>query len=256
MAEKKSSKSEILESGNIYFIFRPKVEEHQPKGVQDVERFYLVLSPEGKKVYRMIIVGQKTLPDVHDGGERSWGFVDLVTKNPADIEKALVETHYETKTRGKRALPAARPAGEGVYAIVRHGDHTHLAYSLELPQAPDKVQRDLQIQEEGSYIITVKNPETGAPRGVGLRGEQKADFPKKLQEIFRGRKFADVDPPEFLDYEGAELILIGAKDDPRRELGISLKTEKETEKSADIFSDLKLKRSQHPVAPLFKGKWE
>lgn len=256
MAQKQQGKSEVLEQGNIYFIFRPKVEQDQPKGVQDVERFYMVLSPEGKAVYRMIIVGQKTMPDVHDGGERSWGFVDLVTKNPSEIQKALQETQYETKTRGKRELPAARPAGEGVYAIVRHGDHTHLAYSLELPKSPDKVQRDLQIQEEGSYIISIKNPEKGAPAGVGLRGEQKADFPKKLMEVFRDRRFADCDPPEFLDYEGAELILIGAKEDPRKELGISLPTQKETEKSADIFSDLKLKRSEHPVKPLFEGKWE
>ena len=72
----------------------------------------------------------------------------------------------------------------------------------------------------------------------------------------RGRKFADCDPPDFLDYEGAELILIGAKEDPRKELGIQLEAEQETEKSADIFTDLKMKRSEHPAAPLFGGKWE
>ena len=32
--------------------------------------------------------------------------------------------------------PPARPAAEGIYAIVRHGDHTHLAYVIELPQRP------------------------------------------------------------------------------------------------------------------------
>jgi hypothetical protein len=256
MALQQAGKSEVLETGDIYFFYRPKVEQDQPKGVKDLERFYLVLSPKGKKVYRMIIVGQKVMPNVHETGERSWGFVDLVAKDATEIQKALRETHYETKTRGERELPAARPAGEGVYAIVRHGDHTHLAYSLELPRQPDKVQRDLRIAEEGSYIITVKNPETAAPKGVGLRNEEQARFPRKLQEVFRGRKFIDCDPPDFLDYEGTELILIAAKEDPGKELGIKLETENETDKSADIFSDLKLKRSEHPVKPLFEGKWE
>jgi hypothetical protein len=253
---KQQEKSDVLERGNIYFIYRPRVEQEEPKGVKDIERFYIVLSPEGKKVYRMIVVGQKVMPDIHAGGERNWGFVDMVTKNPNDIEKALQESHYQTKTRGERELPAARPAGEGVYAIVRHEGHTHLAYSLELPKSPDKVQRDLRIEEDGSYVITIKNPEKGSPARAGLRGEQKAEFPKKLMEVFRDRRFADCDPPDFLDYEGAELILVGAREDPRKELGIPLKKEQETEKSADIFSDLKLKRSEHPVAPLFKGKWE
>ncbi len=34
----------------------------------------------------------------------------------------------QTHTRGEREPSPARPAGVGVYAIVDHGDHTHLAY--------------------------------------------------------------------------------------------------------------------------------
>ena len=120
------------------------------------------------------------------------------------------------------------------------------------PADPDKVQRDLQIEQEGSYIITVKNPEAGSPGGAGLQGRQKADFPKRLQEVFGDRKFADFDPADFLDHEGAELILIAAKEDPKKELGVQL----ESEKTADIFADLKLKREEHPLGPLFEGKWE
>ena len=52
------------------------------------------------------------------------------------------------------------------------------------------------------------------------------------------------------------MILIGAKEDPRKELGIQLEAEQETESSADIFTDLRMKQSEHPVAPLFEGKWE
>lgn len=86
-----------------------------------------------------------------------------------------------------RELPAARPAGEGVYAIVRHDSHTHLAYSLELPRKPGKVQRDLRIDDEASYILTVKNPEKPAPGGAGLKGSRKAGYPEDLMEKFGGR---------------------------------------------------------------------
>jgi hypothetical protein len=97
-----------------------------------------------------------------------------------------------------------------VYALVRHDDHTHLAYALELPSKPGEVQEELEILPEASYIITVKNPEQPSPPGVGLDEAQQAELPNRLEARFRGRRFVPVDPPEFLDPEGAELILIGA----------------------------------------------
>ena len=106
----------------------------------------------------------------------------------ADVTNELDKEVYETKTRGEQVQPEARPAGEGVYAIARHGDHTHLTYVLELPDGPGKVQRALNIEEEGSYIISVKNPDQPSPRGVGLDEDRQADFPKKLQGRFRGRR--------------------------------------------------------------------
>ncbi len=248
-------KSEVLERGNIYFIYRPKVEEEEVKGLDEVQRFYMVLSPEGKKVYRLIVVGRQVLPDVGEG-ERSWGFVEKVGRKAEEVADELEGKEYRTKTRGERELPSARPAGEGVYAITRHGDHTHLAYSLELPERRGEVQEAFRIEDEASYIITIKNPEKPSPRGAGLRGGKKADFPKRLMEKFDGRRFSDADPPDFLDYEGAEMILIGASEEPVRDLGLKLKPEDESESSADVFKDLKLEREKHPVEPLFKGRWE
>ena len=35
-------------------------------------------------------------------------------------------------------------------------------------------------------------------------------LPSHLRERFHGRRFVPVDPPAFLDQEGAEIILIGA----------------------------------------------
>src|SRR5690606_27537612 len=121
--------------------------------------------------------------------------------DPRKIEKEFEGSSYRTKTRGERHEPPARPAGEGVYSLARHGDHTHLIYALELPKEPGEPQRQLRIEEEGSYIISVKNPEAPSPPRAGLSEDQKTDFPQKLQELFDGRKFLPVDPPDFLDHE-------------------------------------------------------
>ena len=249
----KAEGSGILERGNIYFLYRPKVQQEARKK-SDVERFYMVLSPDGKKIYREIIMGQKELPKVEEGRERNWGFVKTVVSDAKELQGEFAEVEYSTKTRGDRKLAAARPAGEGIYAIVRHDGHTHLVYSLELPENPREVQREFQIEDEASYIISIKNPKKPSPPKVGLRGDQKAEYPQELQELFHDRSFADADPPELLDYEGAEIMLIGAGEDPLNELGIKLHAEHETETSADIFRDLKLNRQKHPLKPLFEGK--
>lgn len=247
--------SGILERGSIYFLYRPKVEREQAHGEKDVERFYLVLSPEGKELFREIIIGQKELPGIK-GKERNWGFVRMVTRQAEELHAEFGRIEYATKTKGKRQLPPVRPAGEGVYAIVRHDGHTHLAYSLELPEHPREVQQTFHIGQEGSYILSIKNPGKSSPPRVGLGDGQKAEYPQKLQQVFGDRRFADADPPELLDYPGAELMLVGAEEKPAAELDIGLEPDRETAATADIFTDLKLNRKDHPVKPLFEGRWQ
>ncbi len=143
---------------------------------------------------------------------------------------------------------------EGVYAIVRHGRHTHLAYELELPKEPGDVQRELLIEPKASFVVTVRNPEAPAPPQAGLTGAQKAEFPQAMEDRFRGRRFAQLEP-DFLDQRGTELVLIGASKAPEEELDIDLVPEEEREAEAAIFRDLRLERGQHPVEPLFRGDW-
>jgi hypothetical protein len=107
-----------------------------------------------------------------------------------------------------------------------------------------------------SYIINIANPERRAPRAAGLDEDRQAHYPKYLMDRFRGRKFAEADPPDFLDKEGAEIILIAASDNIDKELGIELNTEDESAASAEIFNDLHLDRSRRPTEPLFEGNWE
>lgn len=116
--------ADVLERGNIYFVYRPRVEQTTARGLEDIQRFFLVLSPHGKTRYRLIVVGRKKLPEVETHRDRGWGFVGKVSDRPEDIEDDLDALTYPTKTRGERHLAPARPAGEGVYALVRHDDHT------------------------------------------------------------------------------------------------------------------------------------
>jgi hypothetical protein len=245
----------VLERGDIFFFYRPDVEEQAPDGLLDVRRFHLVLRPEGKETLRLITIGRKTLPGQGDGDRIHWGFVERVFGSPEELREALSGTTYETQTRGERHLPEARPAGEGVYALARSGRNSVLAYVLELPEAPGEVQEAFHIEHEGRFVLAIKNPEAARPPGIGLDDDQKADFPDELKAKFGARKWVAADPPEFLDYEGAELVLIGGRD-AGEDLDIDLEPQPEDEDSAEVFKDLHLEKSERTVKPLFEGTWE
>lgn len=256
----KAEQTEILEQGDVFFLYRPKVEHTEVRSVDDVQRFYMVLRPAGRRLYRLLVIGAKHLAEIEDGGARTWGFVETVAHRPEELEQELRGETYHTKTRGERHVPPARPVGEGVYALVAKGRpdrqrHTHLAYVLELPERPGEAQAQLNIRAEGTFIITIKNPEAGQPPQAGLGEAQKATFPPELQDRFHGRRFAPCLPPDFLDHGGAEFVLIGAGAEIGPELGITLPAEKEELDTAEILNDLRLARSRHPVEPLIKGEW-
>lgn len=248
---------QILENGDIYMFARPTVHgEQEEETPEEIQNLYLVLAPEQQKRFRLAMIGRERLPrPERSGKDRYWGFIEAVEHGPRKLLENLKEETYETKTRGTRVRPAARPVGEGIYEILRHGDHTHLVYTLELPKEPSEPQKKLQIADEASYIISVKNPETPTPPQAGLPKRDTPDYPQKLQEQFRGRRFAEVDPPDFLDREGTQLLLLSASADVKKELGIELQPEDESRSSAEIFKDLRLRKSEHPVKPLFEGQW-
>jgi hypothetical protein len=89
---------------------------------------------------------------------------------------------------------------------------------------------------------------------VGLEEERKADFPEDLQEHFGDRRFIPL-IPEFLDYEGAELLVMGSDEGPAGELDVDLRAECETEETSNLFQELEIDRDRHPVEPLLTGKW-
>jgi len=248
---------ETLEQGEIFFLYRPAVEEEEVKGLQDVQRFFLLLHPEGTQNHRLIIIGRKKLPDADKSGDRYWGFVDGILRTDKQLKEQFSAESYETETRGDRLLPSMRPAGLGQYQLLRHGDHTHLAYELMLPERRSEVQQELNIARAATYIISVKNPASSTPRGVGLESDQKAELPKQLQDRFKGRRFINADPPELLDHQGVEILLIST-DESLKELGIDVDAQREAaDKDAEyVFKALHMNRSAQKENPLLSGKWQ
>ncbi|KAK9097680.1 hypothetical protein Syun_024725 [Stephania yunnanensis] len=207
--------------------------------------------------------GKKTLPDLSKPSTPFWGFVELVTTNIEDIKSALKGEEYDTATRGHRHKPPARPLGEGIYRLVRHNPgnrstHTHLVYKLEFPPKEEKKepQESLNIERQGSFVIQIRNPEHGG-RGQfqGLQSKRKAVFPAHLHGEFGRRKFIPADPPDLLNYQGCEFLLISASDDVEEELGLELETEEggEQPECSDLVTTFGECAS---AAPLFKGMFQ
>lgn len=241
-----------LEQGHVFFFYRPRVGIEDVRRLDDVQRFFLVLEPERRALIRRLIVGRKRLPELR-AHERVWAFVAEVGEEPDALRDELEPVTYETRTRGERVQPGARPVGEGRYAVVDHDGHTHLAYVLELPPSPGEAQRVFRIEREASYVVAVRNPDAPAPPGTGLPPRRRPAYPEQLRARFGGRRFSPVDPPELLDFEGAEVVIIGASSDVERELGIELDAETERIEDADLLRKLRIPPSELPLDPLQRG---
>ena len=73
--------------------------------------------------------------------------------------------------------------------------------------------------------------------------------------MFGERRWINVEDPNLLNYENTQLLLIGArKRDVEEVLGIDIDEEKESQRSADLFKELKIRREQVPLKPIFEGK--
>jgi hypothetical protein len=214
----------FIEEGDIYFFYKPKKAVETVSSFFDVGRFYFVLDPFGETPTRYIVMGGKKMPTVNDGGQASWGMIQTVGGRG-----------FQTIIKAK-SLPkgSARAAGEGVYTIVQHRDHTHLIYALELPRKLGPVQESLQIEKQADYLL-LQRPPKFTPKAKRFSG------------------FKPIWQPEVLR-QGTELLLIGVNADPGR-LGLEADTDEETLDSADLIRELRLDPRRHSVKPLISGNW-
>ena len=276
---------EVLEKGDIFFFYRPKAKVIDDgsggdvKSIEDIRGFFMVTATaanteneqqqqfdgtnsktpkEGESPrYRLFVIGKKSLPEIRTTearrSERYWAKVGGIFENPQELTGELLSDEF-------RKGDAARAVGEGKYAIVKHQDHAELAYVLEMPEEPGEAQRELGIEKEASYIVSIINPKVPVPAGYPS-SEESPNYPESiLKEFGENENFISLARDlRFINFQNAQMILVGARegrDVIQKEFGIDIKEEKETVHSADIFSKLKIEKDKVPTKPLIEGKFE
>jgi hypothetical protein len=280
--------AEVLEKGDIFFFYRPKTKIVDDgsgggvKSIEDIRRFFMVTATatttaanaedgqqqqfdgansktlkEESPRYRLFVIGKKSLPEIRTTearrSERYWAKVGGVFENPQELTSELLSDEF-------RKGDAARPVGEGKYAIVKHQDHAELAYVLEMPEEPGEAQRELGIEKEASYIVSIINPKVPVPAGYPS-SEELPNYPESiLKEFGENENFVSLARDlRFINFQNAQMILVGARegrDVIQKEFGIDIREEKETVHSADMFSKLKIEKDKVPTKPLIEGKFE
>ncbi|TVY36694.1 hypothetical protein LCER1_G009242 [Lachnellula cervina] len=208
--------SSILEKGIIYFFFRPRVNTTNPQGIEDVARSYIILRPlplgaklgdgplEDAGNARLLALPKKMLPK--SKRDRFLVFVDKGEATVKDLRDQLQGSEYATKTVGTSTTEPVTPFAEGIYAITSTGRESHLAYHLTVPSSIGEIQKELGLHEQGSFVVSAKNPETPSPGNAGL--DNPAKYPEELQKKFRGLRWMPL-VPELLAYAGTQVLLIG-----------------------------------------------
>src|SRR5919202_5458525 len=215
--QKQANEAEILEQGDIYFFYRPKKAAAEVKGIEDVRRFFMVTAPEDSQLYRLFVIGKKSLPEVRKtearASERYWARVGGIFADANELTRELLSDEF-------RKGDVARPVGEGKYAIIKHHqNHTELAYILELPKEPGEAQRELSIEKEASYIVSIINPKKPAVSSVTDGGkypstEEIPMYPDELlKEFGDNATFVTLSKDtRLIDYQNAQILLTAARE--------------------------------------------
>ena len=196
-----------IEKGEIYFFYRQYIGEEFPESANDIQHYYMVLNPDDMHVYRLVLMGRKKTAGRKRAFERVWGSVIRVAETADHIDAEMHPKRYENKSREERRLKAPRLCGNGVYHIIGHGDHTHLAYSIEVPAEQDEITSQFAVEQEASYILQVRNPEMPSPMVLGVENAFCPAYPRRLGELFGQRRFIGAEEREVLDYEGTGVVM-------------------------------------------------
>jgi hypothetical protein len=244
----------LVESGLVRFYYRARLPpataepgSNAAVNPEEVPRLYLLLLPgatedaagfdeqcrTGRK--RLLVVSQKAVAGTGIGSSlaKTACYVAAVSDDMEDISKALVLLH---------GGPAAQPCGEGSYVIVRLEGMTFLTYAIRPPCEPvPALQEDFIVNKSGSYLLAVKNPQF--PSTTSNVRLPKSRFSRELQAHFGdNRRWAPLDDPTFLDYVGAELVMLGVStrhdEEDLGEAGVELRSQLEQQRHSGLLSDV------------------
>jgi hypothetical protein len=134
-------------------------------------------------------------------------------KMKVKLPKAIIKKK-EALSKEFREGDMARPVGEEKYAIVDHNSHTELAFVLELPKELGEAQKELGIEKEASYVITVINPKIPKREEYLPSTEEAPKYPESILTDFDDNEnFVPLSRNlKFIDYQNAQIILIGARE--------------------------------------------
>lgn len=195
----------ILQKGNIYIFYRPKIQHSYASHIDDVQGLLLVLKPELNENYIIIRIGRKRLPEE----EIFFSFIEKVCHSASEVKNLFSKESYKTSTDEIHEINAAQCVAEGKYLLIDHDDHAHLCFQLDNFEKDSDLLKEFHLKEAADYLISVKNPKKHTPKGVGLPASEKAIYPEELQNYFSNYRFIPLKSPEFLNYEGAEFLIIG-----------------------------------------------
>ncbi|GAB1725082.1 hypothetical protein NU195Hw_g6804t1 [Hortaea werneckii] len=209
----------VMEKGIIYFFARGRVGIDDPGNASEIQRSYMVLRPlpAGAKITegavqdvsnnRLIALPKKVWPK--SGRDRFMVFVEKAGTSMETLKDEFFQgSEYSTKTTGTRHTPPVTPIGEGVYAISYSGQGratTHLSYMMTIPQEIGDVQKDVGLREQGSFILSTKNPNSSAPANAIPAAPE---YPKDILDEFGSRGWLPT-KPQHLNYANACTLLIG-----------------------------------------------
>jgi hypothetical protein len=240
----------VTELGHIHFFYRPKV-DLDVKGIEDVHSLYILLTPMSGK-HRLITLPKKILPGMHKR-KKHYAFVGRVSENIDDIIAELAEQTY-TKTTGGHRKARSCVLATGVYGIFFHDGHTHLGYVIEYPTNITDLHKQFNLEQEGSYVISVKNPTAESKNFVK---KKRPNFPSQMMGHFSNKEWVPLQP-YFLEFPGTELMLVESKSSATsgniRELEDFSDEETMCAAPADIFQKIKTDKYELPTDPV-RGKW-
>lgn len=240
------NQQQILERGDVYFFYCPKTKalqnkKHKINQLAEVKNFFIILHPEDKSLYRLWSVDDKQLPDIEDVSRKSCLYSQAICRDSDEILSALDQ--HAKHDKGSKPFLAARPCGEGGYFIFNHQDHSHFAYSLNLPEKIGAVQQQLNIAKQANYVIAVKN------QYVDHHHYPKVNLPSELLNHFHGQNSIAIPNIEFINYPNLSFIL-------SNQCQIGIAELDYTSRFDRLFKDLAIWTRSRPTAPLLHGKWE
>lgn len=120
-----------VETGRLYFFYKPKVNKDTVRNMADVQRFYMILKPESRTApARLLIVGKKRLPEAKaKSHERFFGAIGVQRLFIFDLCTAL-QAHLVLRMKSTCCCKACAPhAFFCIYAVLLIRDEFILIFS-------------------------------------------------------------------------------------------------------------------------------